>query len=112
MNGRHHLNQLRKNWGIITMILTVVFGAGVLWSFTERDFVEAQTFATHVDAEKEALTVHKETDKREMDQRFEAQMTLIDTKFENTDSNIEDLKGEVGETQETLEEIKDYLMDR
>lgn len=112
IDHKHHMGQIRKNWGIITMMLATVFGAGVVWSFTERDFVETQTFSTHVEAERKALEVHKDTEKREMDQRFESQNKLIDQKFKNTNDQIKHMDEHIEDQQKTLEEIKDFIMDR
>ncbi len=87
----HHLGQLKKNWGIVMLLLSIVFSAGVVWAFTERDFVEVQTFEVHVEAEKEM-----------MEQKFKAQKELIDQKFKNTDQKIDHLD-------QHLEDIKDLL---
>lgn len=87
----HHLVQIKKNWGIITLILTIVFGAGVVWAFTERDFVEVETFELHVKSEEKYI-----------DGKFEAQEKLIDEKFKFTDRQIQHLD-------EHLEDIKELL---
>ena len=89
----HHLGQLKKNWGIVMLLLTVVFSAGVVWAFTERDFVEKDTFDLHVTTEKEHI-----------DEKFKAQKELLDLKFENTDKQIQHLD-------EHLEDIKELLKD-
>jgi hypothetical protein len=91
MSYQHHLLQLKKNWGVFTLLLLVVFSAGVVWAFTERDFVEMETFEVHVQAEEKYI-----------EEKFDAQEKLIQQKFENTDQKIEHLD-------EHLEEIKDLL---
>lgn len=88
---KHHLVQLKKNWGIVMLLLTVVFGAGVVWAFTERDFVEKDTFDLHVTSEEKFI-----------EEKFKAQKELIDLKFKNTDEKIEDLD-------DHLEDIKELL---
>jgi len=101
IDHKHHVSQIRKNWGIITLILSVVFGAGVVWAFTQKDFVEQKTFDVHVTAEKEMI-----------DQKFKAHKEHTDLKFKHTDEQIEHVNEHLEEQKETLEEIKDYLMDR
>lgn len=91
MNGKYHLGQIRKNWGIITLILTVVFGAGVVWAVVGADFVETATFELHVTSEEKFIK-----------EKFESQEKLIELKFKNTDQKIEDLD-------EHLEDIKELL---
>ena len=91
MSYRHHLGQLRKNWGMVLLILTVVFSAGVVWAFAGRDFVEQETFDVHVTAEEKFI-----------EDKFDAQEKLIDQKFKNTDQKIEHLD-------EHLEDIKKLL---
>lgn len=86
-----HLVQLKKNWGVFTLLLLVVFSAGVVWAFTERDFVEKATFDLHVTAEEKFI-----------ESKFKAQEKLLDQKFKNTDEKIEDLD-------EHLEDIKELL---
>jgi len=88
---KHHLSQIRKNWGIILLMLTVVFGAGVVWAFTGRDFVEKKTFDVHIKAEEKFI-----------DEKFKAQEKWIEQKFENTDQKIEHVD-------KHLEEIKELL---
>ena len=51
IDHKHHVGQLKKNWGVVTSIFMVVFGAGMVWAYTQRDFVEVQTFEVHVEAE-------------------------------------------------------------
>jgi len=89
----HHLGQLKKNWGVVTLLLLVVFSAGVVWAFTERDFVEKATFDVHVTAEEKFI-----------EEKFEAQEKWIDQKFENTDTQIQHLD-------DHLEDIKELLKD-
>jgi len=97
----HHLGQLKKNWGILVMLLiTVIFSAGVVWAFTERDFVEKDTFDVHVTAEEKFI-----------EEKFEAQEKLIDQKFKNTDQQIEHVNGHLEEQKQTLEDIKELLRD-
>jgi len=91
VTAAHHLGQIKKNWGIITLILTIVFGAGVVWAFTERDFVEVKTFELHV-----------KTEEKFIEEKFEAQEKLIDEKFKFTDKQIQHLD-------EHLEDIKELL---
>ena len=91
MSYQHHLLQLKKNWGIFTFLLFVVFSAGVVWAFTERDFVEKDTFDLHVTTEGKFI-----------EEKFKAQEKLIDQKFKNTDQKIEGLD-------EHLEDIKELL---
>jgi len=90
---KHHLVQLKKNWGIFTLLLLVVFSAGVVWAFTERDFVEKDTFDLHVT-----------TEKQHIDEKFESQEKLINQKFETQNKEIEHLD-------EHLEDIKELLRD-
>ena len=96
----HHLGQLKKNWSIVLLLLSIVFSAGVVWAFTERDFVEVQTFDVHVTAEKEL-----------MDQKFKAQKEHTDLKFKQTDEQIEHVKEHLEEQKGTLEDIKELLRD-
>ena len=91
LGPKHHLGQLKKNWGVVTLSITIIFGAGVVWAFTERDFVETATFELHVTAEEKYI-----------EEKFEAQEKLIEQKFENTDQKIEHLD-------EHLEDIKELL---
>lgn len=98
MSYQHHVSQLRKNWGVFTLMLTVVFGAGVVWAYTERDFVEVQTFEVHVAAESEALKTG-----------LASQKELIEEKFENMEKDVADLDEDIEKTQQTLEEIKDLV---
>ncbi len=98
MTAAHHLGQLKKNWGVFTLLLLVVFSAGVVWAFTERDFVEVQTFDVHVAAEEKYV-----------DEKFKAQEKFIEEKFENMDEDIGDLDKDIEKTQRTLEEIKDLI---
>jgi len=96
----HHFGQLKKNWGIVMLLLTIVFSAGVVWAFTERDFVEVQTFEVHVAAEKEL-----------MDQKFKAQKEHTDLKFKHTDESIDHVNEHLEEQKQTLEDIKELLRD-
>lgn len=98
MSYKHHLAQLRKNWGIVTLLLMVVFSAGVVWSYTEREFVEKQTFEVHVAAESEALKTG-----------LASQKELIEEKFENMKDDVANLDEDIQQTQRTLEEIKDLV---
>lgn len=98
MSDKNYFVQLRKNWSIIIFVLTIIFSAGVVWAFTGRDFVEKKTFDVHVEAEV-----------REMDQRFEAQKTWTEQKFEITDGKIDHVEEHLEGQKETLEEIKDLL---
>ncbi len=93
IDHKYHLSQLRKNWGMVLLILMVVFSAGVVWSFTERDFVEKKTFDVHVTAEEKFI-----------EEKFKAQEKWIDQKFENTDQKIEHVD-------KHLEDIKEILKD-
>lgn len=93
LDHKHHVGQLKKNWGVVTFIIMVVFGAGMVWAYTQREFVEKETFDVHVTAEKEM-----------MDQKFQAQKELIDQKFKNTDQKIDHVD-------KHLEEIKELLRD-
>ena len=98
ISPKHHFEQFKKNWGIISFIILVVFGAGVVWAFTERDFVEVKTFDVHVAAESEALKTG-----------LAAQKDLIEEKFKNMKEDVADLDEDIQKTQETLEEIKDLV---
>jgi uncharacterized membrane-anchored protein YhcB (DUF1043 family) len=98
LNGKHHVSQIKKNWSLIGLILTIVFGAGVVWAFTERDFVEVQTFEVHVAAESEALKTG-----------LASQKELIEEKFDNMKDDVADLDEDIQQTQRTLEEIKDLV---
>ncbi len=98
MSYQHHLVQLKKNWGIFTLLLLVVFSAGVVWAFTERDFVETKTFEVHVAAESEALKTG-----------LASQKELIEEKFDNMKDDVADLDEDIQQTQRTLEEIKDLV---
>lgn len=80
------------------LLITVIFSAGVVWAFTEREFVEVKTFDVHVAAEE-----------RHVDQKFKDQKELIEEKFENMDEDIADLSEDIDKTQQTLEEIKDLI---
>lgn len=91
MDHKHHVGQIRKNWGVITLLLLIVFSAGVVWAFTERDFVEMETFEVHVEAEQKYI-----------EEKFDSQEKLIEQKFKNTDAQIEHLD-------EHLEDIKELL---
>lgn len=97
---KHHLVQLKKNWGIVMLLLTIVFSAGVVWAFTERDFVEQKTFDVHVTAEKEL-----------MEQKFKAQKEHTDLKFKHTDESIAHVNDHLEEQKQTLEDIKELLRD-
>ncbi len=88
---QHHVGQIRKNWGVITLLLLVVFSAGVVWAFTERDFVEMETFDVHVEAEQKYI-----------EEKFDSQEKLINQKFETQSKEIEHLD-------EHLEDIKELL---
>jgi len=90
---KHHLGQLRKNWGILSMLIIVIFSAGVVWAWTERDFVEKDTFDLHVT-----------TEQKHIDEKFDAQEKLINQKFDATNKEIEHLD-------EHLEDIKELLRD-
>ncbi len=94
LNGRHHVVQLKKNWVIVTFILTVVFGAGGVWALFGEDFVEQEQFQQHIASENKL-----------MDDKFTAQKELIDEKFKNTDQKIEHLD-------EHLEEIKELIREQ
>ncbi len=92
LDSKHHIGQLRKNWGIITLILAVVFGTGGIWALFGEDFVEQEQFQQHIESETKL-----------MDERFDAQNKLIDQKLENTNQKIDHLDLHV-------EEIKEYIM--
>ena len=93
MDHKHHVGQLKKNWGVVTFVITIVFGAGMVWAYTQRDFVEQETFDVHVKAEEKYI-----------DGKFEAQEKLINMKFDATNKEIEHLD-------EHLEDIKELLRD-
>ena len=93
IDHKHHVGQLKKNWGVVTSIFMVVFGAGMVWAYTQRDFVEVQTFEVHVEAEE-----------RYIEEKFDAQEKLIEQKFENTDQKIEHLDEHLEDIKELLEE--------
>ena len=102
MSYQHHLLQLKKNWGVFTLLLLVVFSAGVVWAFTERDFVETKTFDVHVQAEEKYIEDKFETQEKYIEDKFEAQEKYVDQKFKNTDQQIQHLD-------EHLEDIKELL---
>jgi hypothetical protein len=85
---------------VFTLLLLVVFSAGVVWAFTERDFVEKDTFDLHVTSEEKFI-----------EEKFDAQEKLIDQKFKNTDQKIEHVNGHLEEQKQTLEDIKELLRD-
>jgi len=100
LNGKHHVSQIKKNWSLIGLILTIVFGAGMVWAFTERDFVEKDTFDVYVTAEKELI-----------EQKFKAHKEHTDLKFKHTDESITHVKEHLEEQKKTLEDIKELLRD-
>ena len=78
IDHKHHVGQLKKNWGVVTFIVMIIFGAGMVWAYTQREFVEKATFDVHVTAEEKFIK-----------EKFEAQEKWIDQKFENTDQKID-----------------------
>ncbi len=98
LDHKHHVGQLKKNWGVVTFIVMIIFGAGMVWAFTERDFVEVKTFDVHVAAESEALKTG-----------LASQKELIEEKFDNMKDDVADLDEDIQQTQKTLEEIKDLV---
>ncbi len=110
MSYKHHVGQLKKNWGILVMLLiSVIFSAGVVWAFTEREFVEVQTFDVHVKAEEKYVDDKFKAQDKYVEDKFLAQDKLIEQKFENQKTQIEHLDEHIEQNAKTLEEIKDLV---
>ena len=60
MNHSNGLTQLRKNWSVVAFILTVVFFAGIVWSFTQGDYIERREFEAVIRRIDENLETIKE----------------------------------------------------
>ncbi len=99
IRSHHHIGQIHRNWGMIVLILSIVFGAGIVWSFTQRSFLEKETFDVHIEAE----SVRFENQNKLINEKFNSQSALIEEKFKSTDMKI-------GHISDHLEKIEDILI--